>query len=520
MTDENERYRDHRHFIRECAERLPGCVLKQVMMNMEPKWLQLLLIQCEELRPMARICLWTNLRLPTIDRIKSMMECFPDPREFAGYIESLEIPAFLDGSSLDYINAIGRAAHQLRIIKIGEKHENTDYPYLPNFEGNQISTLTWGGCRPDGMDSEGRIVPLSVLEPYPHLTTLNWCLIDHRIGTVQSVLAKIDQRYPNLKSLEVPWTDHLDGGRWDYGNIPTFAALERIKFRFDHESKINLSAFVRCLREFYERAIPVEVGWCSRETALWLTEMYSAMWTYEFENERDCIPILHWLIQNNQTHLLRFTDFPPNSPMYEAMCEAVARVRRTNKFGLRIQIALTFKGIHDILRQDKISHLRLVITLQNLPGHWVPNIIKSNCQLRSLIVVLHEVQNESGFHGNCTYNPVPLIPGQDVRRNSQIYTTRPYQLVFRVDRKTTRLRKCWKFLSTTRTPAPSAASLMKLDMDWPSHSWDQAARNRYIAWENEIIGWLDLSNELDTITVVLNKDPQIFGRWQESWHTK
>jgi hypothetical protein len=523
MTD-TQRYHDHRRFMQVCAERLPEFILKQVMMMMDRKELHLCLGQSQELAPMAEICLWTNLKLKSIHRIRCMMRRFPDPHVFAQFIENLEIPAFLDAPSVNYINAIGRTAHRLRFIWYHDTENagDPDLQYRPTFEGNHITTLTWGGCSRNGRNSLGRTVPLSVLETYPHLTTLNWCIVDRRIGTVQSVLTKLDQRYPNLKSLQVPWTDHLDRSRWDFGRLPQFQHLKKIIFRFDHDSTINLAAFQHCLREFHDRGIPVGVGsGCTRETAMWLTQLYTGMWTYEFNDGRDHIATLHWLIQNNQTHVLRFTDVPGNSPMFDAMCEAVSRVRRTSEWGLRIQIPLTLKGIPDILLQEKICHLRLVITLQNIPGQWIPDIIRGNPSLRGLIIVIHEVQNESGYHGNCTFNPVPPIPAQDVRRNNQQYTTptQPYQLVFRVDRKTAQLQKYWKYLSRSRVKPQAAQTLNTLDMGWPLYQWDDEAIQRYIAWENEITGWLDLCGELDNITVVLNKDPQMFGRCQEYWFT-
>jgi hypothetical protein len=529
MSYDNPKYYAHWRLVRAISNDLPGIVQKQILLNLEKKELHLVATKCRALTCMAKICLFTKLELPDEHSIHQLMQSHPDPDEFSGYIEILEIPGALTGPAANYVSRIMQGAHQLRTLRVDKKSRKDNrigdsdpaVPYLPKVH-NRISWLTAGGCSVKGRSSTGRIVQLEEeLRSYPHLTSLKWCIVDPRIGTVQSVLHKIDKLYPDLKYMEIPWTDHLDSSRWDCGQLPALESLKMITFRFDHGAWINLPAFIRCVREFYERDIPVQVGsGCKVETALWLSEFYTGTWTYEYENAPDPIHIMHWLIQNNPTHLLKFTDFPANSPIEEAMHEAVRRVHPVVNCGLFMQISLTDKFIPDILLLGKCHHLRLVVTLQNIPPVFIHRIIMANPHLRNLIIALHMAQNGSSYHGNCTVNPNPIIPNQDFRRNSQLYTTPPFETVFRVRNKNKeQITTCWKLYSRSRTPAATAEKLHHLNMGWKTHTPDEASLKANDAWENEIKGWCSLSPGLDTVTVILNKDPQKFGNIEQYWCT-
>ena len=207
------------------------------------------------------------------------------------------------------------------------------------------------------------------------------------------------------------------------------------------------------------------------------------------------------------------------------MYDAVGRVHRADGLGLRLQIELTRNEIPDILLQGQISYLRLLITQENIDGGWIPKIIKANPRLRALLIAIHVSHHGSTSNGNCAFNKIPIIPGLHAKRNSQLHTYPPYELVYSVkDKDKASVKQSWAaYTRSRRGPTDTAEKLDGVNVfenpNWPPQEWDEASLARCTSWEDEVKGWCALSEGLDLIKVALNMDTQKFGRFEPYWCT-
>lgn len=456
------------------------------------------------------------------------MACHPDPDKIAGDIESLEIPGALASPAREYIARLVQRAPYLERLKVGRQDSNDpNILYIPDpAPTHQVRTLIVGEHSRVLITDKDRIIELSELMRFPCLTQLHWYPIDPRIGSVQHVITTIYHLCPYLKFLQVPWSNRLDKTPWDA--LPMFPHLKHITFRFDHDSKISMREFIQCLREFYIRDIPVKVGsGCAVETRKWLNDMYEEIFVHEYKNGFSPEKLLRWVIQHNRGHLLKLTEIP--SDMKEAMYEAIRNLDCSDGEGLRLEVDLTPDEIPKILKQN-LRYLRQQVNRQKINPAYIPEILECNPNLRSVIVAVHVVHHGASYDGDCTYNKVPLIPGQDEARKSggaQRFTIPAFELKYRLvrDLDTGEIMQTWRSYPRGRRggPAPTAEQLPKLNvfgrMNWVEQEWSPGLLDRLSRWENEIKGWFDCCPHLKDIGIILNTDSQKFGRVEKYWCT-
>jgi hypothetical protein len=242
--------------------------------------------------------------------------------------------------------------------------------------------------------------------------------------------------------------------------------------------------------------------------------------------------ILRWTIQNNNhSHLLNLTQLPISGVVKEdfqrAMCEAVQRVIYPPTSGVRIQMSLNRTAIPPILNGN-LCFLRVQITKENIPPHFIPTIIKSNPALRRLIVVQHITQYGSHYLGNCTKSEIPLLPGQYQARPGGTYFTIPgFELLYdlrrsRYDPKVITQR--WRSYRSGRDGGRKAVEeLPKLNVfgiqDWNPPVWPTELLERLKIWEDEVRGWMELDPALSGVGVVLNTNREKFGTVEKYWCT-
>jgi hypothetical protein len=305
-----------------------------------------------------------------------------------------------------------------------------------------------------------------------------------------------------------------------------FTKLKHLTIRFNHYSQVSLPEFVKCLRVFYHRGLPVKIGsGCAIETVKWLDDMYHEVYRQEVAMGYAPDKMLGWLIQNNcKWHLLKLTDLP-SKDMIHAMHDGIRHVKGSEHQLLRMEIDLNHGPLPDFLLTGNLEYLRLQVNAQNIDPRRIQQIVSANPKLRKLIVGQHVVHHGGSYDGNCTFNKVPLIPKQDVARHSGNRSTLPgFELKFLVTRDTDfphKIGKLWRWYHARgRGRNRSARDLFDLNVfDIPASEWTEALLGRLQKWENEIKGWLDLCPKLESIVIVLNTDQNKFGRMETYWCT-
>jgi len=289
------------------------------------------------------------------------------------------------------------------------------------------------------------------------------------------------------------------------------------------------------------------------ETVKWLQQLYVKIHVHESYHGRMPHEMLSKVFQDNRGHLINLRDIPPttfvtvsnhgSSPsvesvsgdrLKESLYQAVDAVDYSDGDGLRVEMDLTSeRHLPNILLSQKLVYARLLVTRHNVPPRYIPDILRANPKLTSLVVAQHVQHCGSTYDGNCTYNKVPLLPRQDQSRTSingqdkhgvqQRYTVPGFELLFRLRRHDDGgITKQWKaYTPLRRGPAPVASELPKLNVfgpaNWVEEEWPERLMTRLKAWEDEIKSWFQLCPKLSTIAVVLNTDHQKFGKVEKYW---
>ena len=552
MDEQTQKHIEHRKTIDAIVEKLPENVLKHSLSYVPQGQIFTILTSCRASYNVAKAALYSHLVLENRNRVDRLMTCYPDPDEIAGYLEILEVPGALSSPAQEYINRLVHRAHNLRRLRVGVVDSKDDAtPYMPTIPKNhQISTLIVGekACNP--ITAHVRMIPLAELRPFPDLTNLAWFPVDPRIGSIQYILNTIHQMCPDLVYLQVPWSDHISAIPWE--ELPRFHSLRQITFRFEHQSLINLSEFVKCLSVFYSRDIKVRIGsGCAMETVRWLQHLYTKIFLHESSHGRMPYEMLSRVFQDNRGHLINLRDIPPfpcpadshdgsgDEPfsvdrLKESLYQAVEAVDYSDGDGLRVEMDLTSeRQLPNILLSKKLVYARLLVTRHNIPPQFIPEIIRSNPKLTSLVLAKHVQHRGSTYDGNCTFNKVPLLPQQDQCRTSvngqdnqgvqQRYTIPAFELLFRLRRHDDgSITQQWKAYTPLRRgrPAPLATELPKLNVFGTPNGveeWPERLLTRLKAWEDEIKSWFELCPKLTNIAVVLNTDSQKFGKVEKYW---
>jgi hypothetical protein len=496
----------------------------------------------------AKAALYSYLVLENLDRVDRLMVCCPDPDEIAGYVEMLEIPGALTGPAHKYIERLIQQSYYLHRLRVGVvASKDQQIPYMPRVPAtHEISTLIVGekACNP--ITYETRMIPLEELRAFPNLTNLAWFPVDPRIGTIQHVYGVIHEMCPDLVYLQIPWSDQISQVPWE--QLPQFHALRQITFRFEHESQITLSEFVKCLHVLYSRNIQVRIGsGCAMETVKWLQALYAEIYIHESSHGHMPHEILARVFQDNRGHLINFRDIPPESfvtdsdktvrgdLLKESLYQAVDAVDFSDGDGLRLEMDLTTeRKLPNILLSGKLVYARLLVTQYNISPEYIPLILKANPNLRSVVLAQHIQHHGSSYDGNCTYNKVPLLPKQDRTRTSihapdkcagplQRFSIPGFELLYRLRRREDgTVTQQWKaYAGGPRTrPVPQATELPKLN-DFSGASsveeWPQGLLDRLKLWEDEIKSWFQMCPRLAMIAVVLNTDQAKFGKVEKYW---
>lgn len=555
MNNDYQKALDHRSTIDAMVETLPENVLKLALGYVPRGQIFTIVTSCRGFYHVAKAALYSHLVLENRNRVDRLMICYPDPDEIAGYVEILEIPGALEPPAQQYIDRLVHRAYNLHRLRVGVvDSKDTAIPYLPKIPTNhRISTLIVGekACHP--ITADVRMIPLRELKPFPNLTNLAWFPVDPRIGTVHDILKVINGLCPDLVYLQIPWSDHICPAPWE--DLARFHSLKQITFRFEHNSQINLPEFVKCLHVLYSRKIKVRIGsGCAMETVKWLQSLYVRIYVHESTHGRMPHKMLTRVFQDNRGHLINLRDIPPTTfvtvsnhgsrptdqsvsgdQMKEAIYRAVEEVDYSDGDGLRVEMDLTSeKHLPEILLSKKLFYARLLVTRNNVPPEYIPQIIKANPSLKSLVVANHVQHRGSTYDGNCTYAKVPLLPGQDQCRSSgngqdkqgvqQRYTIPGFELLFRLRRhEDTSITQQWKAYTPLRrkAPAPLATELPKLNVfnlqNWVEEEWSEPLITRLNKWEEEIKSWFQLSPRLAMIAVVLNTDHEKFGKVEKYW---
>lgn len=211
------------------------------------------------------------------------------------------------------------------------------------------------------------------------------------------------------------------------------------------------------------------------------------------------------------------------------MIEAIEQVDCLNDNGLHVEIDLHHHPLPDFLIQRKLKWARLQNNRENVPIDHIPSIIRSNPQLRSLIIPLHVQHHGSTYDGNCTRSDVPILPGQNETRNdghrgSQRFTIPGIELKYELRRVRGVITQKWKsYPSVRRGPPPVSELLPDLNVfgltNPPEMEWTPELLKRLHAWEDEIKGWFGLNERLGAIAIIINTDQEKFGRVEKYWCT-
>lgn len=524
IDDNIEYHIKHRQTIEAIAKALPPSVVKQALGHIPRAQQALLFKECPSLSELAHAALFTNLLLESRDRVDRLMECHPDPATIAGYVEFLSIPGALGPKAHEYISKLIQLAFYLQKLKVGLRDTLESEQYIPDPpQGHRIRTLIVGEQHPREKDvAMAPVIKLSELDRFPYLTQLHWYPVDPRIGSVQYVFKHINHRYPTLKYLQLPWSDYLDQTPWQC--LPAFHNLKHLTFRFTHDSQINVTEFVKCLRVFYERGMDVQVGsGCAIEIARWLDQMYTEVYNQSITNGWRADEMLRWVIQNNRRyHLLKLTELSPPD-MKRAMFEAIRHLNCSDGTGIGMEIDLIYGELPDILKRN-LRYLRLQVNALNINANQIPTILQSNPRLASLVVAQHVIHHGGSYDGNCTFNRIPLLPKQDVARHSGQRSTLPgfeLKYILRRDSDTGKISQQWRWYPRVRRGQRLVATeLTQLNVfDISEADWTDQLRDRLYKWENEVKGWFDMSPRLMSIVKVLNTDRNKFGRLEKYWCT-
>jgi len=492
---------------------LPDAILLQIMLKLQPGQLYGILTTCPPLKLHAETALYRHLIVDKRERLDRLIKCQPNPETFAGDVEVLEIPGSLTSPAREYVERLEEYAPHLTSKKVLHRDANdSTIPYITTSRHSHMVRELQVGCYTrERITESDRFIRFSELARYPNLTRLHWIPVDARLGSVQTVYKQINSYCINLEVLELPWCDRIDDSSWD--SLPTFPNLRLLIWHFSHCSRINLTQFIRCLRTLHSRGIATQVGsGCDRETALWLSDLYRRI--------QDTSPdMLHWILKNNPKHLVKSYNLP--SAEKDALFRAMSHVDYDPEHdcGLRLDADLTPGPLPDILLSGHLQYVRLIVNRTNIDRSHIPNILRANPHLRSLVVAVHIVHHGGTYDGNCTYAKVPLLPGQDVvRRPGSISTIPGVELMFRVRKddpssmppkgRKKRLRE-WRRLDGGKVVA--ADRLPELDVRGVRGCWDEALLTRLDVWEREVKAWFELSPNLATIGVILNTDREKFG---------
>lgn len=511
---------------------LPDNIVKQVLDYLNPSDQYLFASECRSVSAVAQAALYTHLVTLSREKLDRLMECRPDPDEIAGHVEYLEIPGALDSPAKEYIERLVSKAHNMRRLKVGRRDsQDPRVLYIPALPANhRVRNLIVGAHIHKSPTKNAPMVSLDELRPFHDLTSLRWLFVDRRLGTFETILRTINEHCPELRDLEVPWSDEFDG-TWD--DLPTFSHLERITIIFEHESKIAVPEFVNCLREFYNRGIHVRVGMgCAQETYHWLQDMYAEIFHQEQKLGNSSSDIMRWLLQRNDHHLVKLTNLRyrgMKEEMYKKeMCEAVRQLDTSDGEGVRLEIDIDHLKIPEILLLGKARVLRLIVNRENLPASFIPTILKANPLLRSNRIFLHVHHYGATHDGNFTENPVPILPGQNELRNdgrSQRFTVPGVELLLQIIRdEDGTIKHQWKsYPRVRRGPPPTANELSDLNVyGLPNRDggvWSEELLARLRGWQDEILKLMELAPQLRSLSVLINTDPSKYGRVEKYWCT-
>lgn len=502
---------------------LPANVIKDIFSYISGPQLYQIMIKSHALSPLAEAALYGYLILEKGSRVDKFMECRPKPEEIAGYIETLEIPGALVSPAKDYIERLIALSPNLYRLKVGLPY-STDpdvgyFPLIPPRIAERIRILTVGPQTKEPVSSDSPFIPMSVLKPFKYLRELHWDPVDPRLPPLHDFLDGICQFCPYIKELSVPWT-----GKCDPARLPDLGGLKKLTFRFEHNSRIDLALFISCLRVFYKHQIPVQIGTaCSMETALWLQDFYSAVWCQETQYHHPPEELLSWIIdQNRRCHLLRFSDDRRDRSMRESMFRAIERVDWSRGLGSRIQISLTRDDNPRILYLGNSRYFRLQINRENIDPGRMPNLLRANPRLKSLVLAMHIANYGPSYLGNCTFNKIPLLPGYTSR-----FTKPPFELVYKVDKhpETGKITQRWRWYSSRylQHEIHEVERLQELNVlnqkDYDEAGWTPALVKRLEDWEAEVKGWFGICLGLTAIAIILNTDTTKFGSIQDYWCT-
>src|SRR5277367_4605850 len=495
---------------------LPDTLLHQVLLKLSPSQLYEILTTCPPLKLHAETALYSHLIVNTRARLDRLMKCRPNPESIAADVKILEVPGSLASPAKEYVERLEEYAPHITSKTVLHRDSNdSSIPYVTTSRhSHMIRELQVGCYSRERISDNDPIISLSELASYRNLTRSHWVPVDARLGSVQHVFKQVHLYCPDLEVLELPWSDRIDDTPWDA--LPTFRHLRRLTWHFNHHSRVTLPQFVRCLRTFHARKIPTIVGsGCDREVSGWLHDLYRRLQSTNPE-------LLRWVLQNNHKHLIKSYKLPPAEK--ELLFRAINDVKYspdTDGEGLKLDADLTSGPLPDVLLSGKLRYVRLIVNKTNVDRNHIPNILRANPYLQSMIVVKHLDHHGRSYDGNCTYAKVPLLPGQDVvRQLGSQYTIPGVELMFRVRRnqqtnssKKPRLRE-WRRLNGGKSTA--AEHLPDLDMPGNTRgAWDETLLARLDAWEREVKGWFELSPGLRTIGVILNTDREKFGNLEE-----
>ena len=492
---------------------LPDTVVHQILLKLPYAQLYEIISTCPPLKLLAETALYNHVIVDKRDLLDRLMKSRPNPESIAADVKILEIPGSLTSPAKEYIERLEEYAPHL-VSKTVVCHPNANdssIPFLTTSRHSPMLRELQVGCNNrEGITNIDRPIPFSELASYPNLRRLHWLPVDRRVGSIQQIFRQIHKHCPDLELLELPWNDRIDNTPWD--TLPTFTNLRRIKWHFNHFAKINLRQFVQCLRALHLRNIPTQVGSrCDREAAKWLKDLYEEVHaTYP--------DMLKWVLQNNPQHHVKAYKLDPaeKETLFRAICDAEYSPERPNS-GLKLDADLVPGPLPEVLVSGKLRYVRLIVNKTNIERDHIPNILRANPYLQSMVVAKHLVHRGGSYDGNCTYAKVPLLPGQDVVRGlGRIHTIPGVELMFRLRRKQdhsskrTRLRE-WRRLDGGKSVSV-AEYLPDLEIRGVTRgSWDEALLSRLDAWEREVRGWFDLNPSLQTIGVILNTDRDKFG---------
>jgi hypothetical protein len=475
----------------------------------------------------AYIVLYRDVQVDTPTAFEILRNGNPDPKVFAYLVNKLTIPGFTTEDNRDYLSSLLAYGSGIRHLCIGSQ---IDYPisypaslntrYIPDVpKYHSIRSLTIGKRRRERIGPTEPCVDFKELAAFPNLTELQWMTLDSRLGSVHQVLHAIHRYCPNLKILLAPWTDKMDHTSWS--SLPPFIHLKTVQFRFDHGVRLDVRSVYKCLTEFWMRGVDVKLGeeLCNQDVLRWMPGLYDTIFREESaRGERDG-RMYTWLFQANRHKLIKTTEL--DSRTSQKMLEALEKVDASDEYGLPIEIHFTRKPLPRFISPNA-TVLRLLNVCENISPNEVPKIISSNPHLKELGVAVHVEHCGSSSNGTVTAAKVPIIPGQNVFRNSgdrRSLTTVPrYSIRFTLTKeKDNTIKQQWKSETNIQhgRNRPTAKELHDLNIfnsaDWVPQEWTEDLLMRTRKWEDEIRGWFACNPNLEKVFVILNTDRRTFG---------